>query len=48
MVLGTPAKVVRKLTSEERSGLKYWATKYVANAAYCLRHGINVSGPLPT
>jgi len=48
MVLGTPAKVVRKLTPKERNGLKYWATKYVANAAYCLKHGINVSGPLPS
>jgi carbonic anhydrase/acetyltransferase-like protein (isoleucine patch superfamily) len=46
LVLGTPAKVVRKLTREERSGLKYWATKYVANASYCLRHGINVGNPL--
>ena len=29
-----------------RAGLKLWAEKYVANAAYCLQHGINVSGPL--
>jgi carbonic anhydrase/acetyltransferase-like protein (isoleucine patch superfamily) len=48
MVLGTPAKVVRKLTATERNGLKYWANKYVANAAYCLKHGINVGAPLPT
>ena len=48
MVLGTPAKVVRKLTPEERAGLKYWATKYVANAAYCLKHEINVGKPLPS
>lgn len=48
LVLGAPAKVVRKLTSEERAGLKHWATKYVANGAYCLKHGINVGGPLPT
>lgn len=48
MVLGTPAKVVRKLTPSERNGLKYWAEKYVANAGYCLKHGINVSKPLPT
>ena len=48
LVLGTPAKVVRKLSSKERSELKYWATKYVANAAYCLKHEINVGGPLST
>jgi len=46
LVLGSPARVVRALTAKERSGLKYWATKYVANAAYCLKHGINVSQPL--
>jgi gamma-carbonic anhydrase len=48
LVLGVPAKVVRKLSPKERSGLKYWATKYVANSAYCLKHGINVGAPLPT
>jgi carbonic anhydrase/acetyltransferase-like protein (isoleucine patch superfamily) len=48
LVLGSPAKVVRKLTPEERAGLKYWATKYVANGAYCLKHGLNVGGPLVT
>jgi carbonic anhydrase/acetyltransferase-like protein (isoleucine patch superfamily) len=46
MVLGSPAKVVRPLTAKERKGLKYWAKKYAANAAYCLKHGINVSHPL--
>lgn len=46
MVLGAPAKVVRPLTEKERRGLKAWAVKYVANAAYCLEHGINVSAPL--
>ncbi len=46
LVLGAPAKVVRKLTKDERAGLKYWATKYVANGAYCLKHGINVGAPL--
>ena len=46
LVLGTPAKVVRKLTWQERSELKGWAEKYVRYAAYCLEHGINVSGPL--
>jgi len=41
LVLGAPAKVVRKLTKKERAGLKWWAQKYVANGAYCLKHGIN-------
>ena len=48
LVLGSPAKVVRKLTAEERAGLKHWATKYVVNGAYCLKHRINVGGPLPS
>lgn len=41
LVLGAPARIVRKLTSEERAGLKDWARHYVTNAAYCLKHGIN-------
>ena len=45
LVLGSPAKVVRALTAEERAGLKHWADKYVDNGAYCLKHGINVGGP---
>ncbi len=48
MVLGAPAKIVRPLTPNERGTLKYWAKKYVANGAYCLKHGINVGGPLPS
>jgi carbonic anhydrase/acetyltransferase-like protein (isoleucine patch superfamily) len=48
LVLGSPAKVVRTLSVEERAALKGWALKYVANAAYCLEHGINVGGPLPS
>jgi carbonic anhydrase/acetyltransferase-like protein (isoleucine patch superfamily) len=48
MVLGAPAKVVRKLTPQERASLKQWAIKYVANGAYCLKHGINVGAPLPS
>lgn len=48
MVLGSPAKVVRALTPEQRAGLKWWAEKYVHNAAYCLKHNINVGAPLPT
>lgn len=46
LVLGSPAKVVRKLTSKERKGLKHWADKYTANAAYCLKHRIQVGKPL--
>jgi len=46
LVLGAPARVVRKLTPEERVGLRRLAEKYVANAAYCLKHKINVGGPL--
>jgi len=48
MVLGSPAKVVRPLTPEERAGLKWWAEKYVANSAYCLKHNLNIGAPLPT
>jgi gamma-carbonic anhydrase len=46
LVLGTPAKVVRKLTKEERADLKWWAQKYVDNSAYCLKHGISVGEPI--
>lgn len=46
MVLGSPAKVTRPLTAEERAGLKPWAEKYAANAAYHLKHKINVGKPL--
>ena len=46
LVMGSPAKIVRALTPEERAGLKHWADKYVANAAYCLEKNINVGGPL--
>ena len=45
LVLGAPAKVVRALTKKERAGLKWWAEKYVANTAYCLKHNIGVGGP---
>jgi carbonic anhydrase/acetyltransferase-like protein (isoleucine patch superfamily) len=48
LVLGSPAKVVKTLSLEDRAGLKVWAEKYVENAAYCLKHGINVGAPLPT
>ncbi len=46
LVMGSPAKIVRALTAEERAGLKHWAEKYVANAAYCLENKINVGGPM--
>jgi carbonic anhydrase/acetyltransferase-like protein (isoleucine patch superfamily) len=46
LVLGSPAKVVRALTRNERNGLQRLAAKYVAYAGYCLRHGINVGAPL--
>jgi hypothetical protein len=36
------------LTPGERGELKHWADKYVDNGAYCLKHGINVGGPLPS
>jgi carbonic anhydrase/acetyltransferase-like protein (isoleucine patch superfamily) len=45
LVLGAPAKVMRKLTRKERAGLKWRAQKYVDNSAYCLKHGINVGEP---
>ena len=45
LVLGSPAKIVRALTDEERAGLKHWAEKYVANTAYYLERGIGVGGP---
>jgi len=46
LVLSAPAKIVRKLTPKERAALKWWAEKYVDNRAYCLKHGINVGGPM--
>jgi carbonic anhydrase/acetyltransferase-like protein (isoleucine patch superfamily) len=48
LVLGAPARVVRKLERRERQAIKRLAAKYVAYAAYCLRHGINVGAPLPS
>ncbi len=46
LVLGAPARVVRPLRPAERASLKRLAEKYVANAAYCLAHHINVGAPL--
>jgi carbonic anhydrase/acetyltransferase-like protein (isoleucine patch superfamily) len=48
LVLGSPAKVVRQLSAQERRDLKPWAEKYVDNAAYCLKHGLNIGKPLVT
>jgi carbonic anhydrase/acetyltransferase-like protein (isoleucine patch superfamily) len=48
LVLGSPAKVVRELPPPERAKLIQWAEKYVHNAAYCLKHQINVGSPLPS
>ncbi len=48
LVLGSPAKIVRALRPEERSGLKTWADKYVLNAAYCLSNGIQCGQVLST
>lgn len=48
MVLGVPGKVVRALSAEERASIRGWAEKYVANAAYCLQHQIQVGAPLST
>jgi carbonic anhydrase/acetyltransferase-like protein (isoleucine patch superfamily) len=46
LVLGSPAKVVKALSEKERQGLRRWAEKYVANAQYCLQHGIQIGKPL--
>jgi gamma-carbonic anhydrase len=43
LVLGSPAKVVRELSLEERAELKTIAEKYVRLAAYYLEHHINAS-----
>ena len=42
LVLGSPARIVRALTPEERAGLKGLAEKYVRVSAYYLQHGIGV------
>jgi len=46
LVVGVPARVLRKLTAMERTKLKRWAKHYVDNGAYCLKHKINVGGPM--
>lgn len=43
LVVGSPAKVVRALTAEERQRLRTSAEKYARNAGYCLAHRINIA-----
>jgi carbonic anhydrase/acetyltransferase-like protein (isoleucine patch superfamily) len=43
LVVGTPAKVARELSAEERTELRALAEKYVRTAAYYLEHDIKVS-----
>ncbi len=40
MVLGTPAKVVRKLTLEDQAGIKHWALKYIEVSRRYLELGL--------
>jgi carbonic anhydrase/acetyltransferase-like protein (isoleucine patch superfamily) len=47
LVLGSPAKVVRPLTSEELEQLKISAEKYAENAAFCLKQNIQVANYAP-
>jgi carbonic anhydrase/acetyltransferase-like protein (isoleucine patch superfamily) len=42
LVLGSPAKVARALSRQERTGLRRVAEKYVRLAAYYLDHSLNV------
>lgn len=46
LVLGTPAKIVRSLSAEERTRVKEWAEHYVQNGAYCLQNSINIGAAL--
>lgn len=48
LVLGTPAKVTRELTPQERADLKMSAEKYVRAAAYYLEHRISISPQTPS
>jgi len=45
LVVGVPGRIVRCLSAPERRRIRHWAAKYVANAAYCLKHQINVGTP---
>src|SRR6266566_823148 len=42
LILGSPAKVVRALTAEERKQLRVSADKYAENAAFCLKQRMSV------
>ena len=46
LVLGSPARVTRSLTAEERTGLRALAEKYATITSYCLEKGINVGAPM--
>jgi gamma-carbonic anhydrase len=46
LVVGAPARVARRLTTQERRDLMRYARHYVQNGAYCLKHGLNVGAPL--
>jgi gamma-carbonic anhydrase len=48
MVVGSPAKVKRTLSDEERAKLRLWAEKYVTNAAYCVANQIGMGAPIPS
>ena len=48
LVLGSPAKVVRALTSEELEQLKVSAEKYAENAAYCLKQDLQIGTRMPS
>ena len=43
LVLGSPAKVARALSRQERAGLRRVAEKYLRLADYYLEHSLNVS-----
>lgn len=46
MVLGSPAKVVRALSDNERASLKSWAEKYVQVSAYYLENKVQLGGAI--
>jgi len=45
MVMGAPARVVRRLTEREREQVKSLAARYVENGAYCLKHKLTLGRP---
>jgi carbonic anhydrase/acetyltransferase-like protein (isoleucine patch superfamily) len=46
LVIGSPAKVVRSLSAQERAALKGWAEKYVKVSVFYREKGIQVGGTL--